>query len=52
FPCSIPGCKQVCKTLGDLKRHESILAHKPPSWECHRCHYQFTREDALKRHNK
>jgi hypothetical protein len=52
FPCTIPGCKQVCKTLGDLKRHESILAHKPPSWECRRCHYQFTREDALKRHNK
>ena len=52
FPCRIPGCRQVCKTLGDLKRHESILAHKPPSWECHRCHYQFTREDALKRHNK
>lgn len=52
FPCRIPGCKQVCKTLGDLKRHESILAHKPPSWECRRCHYQFTREDALKRHNK
>ena len=52
FPCSIPGCKQVCKTLGDLKRHESILTHKPPLWECHRCHYQFTREDALKRHNR
>jgi hypothetical protein len=52
FPCRIPGCKQVCKTLGDLKRHESILAHKPPSWECRRCHYQFTREDALKRHSK
>jgi hypothetical protein len=52
FPCRIPGCNQVCKTQGDLKRHESILAHKPPSWECRRCHYQFTREDALKRHNK
>jgi hypothetical protein len=52
FPCRIPGCKQVCKTLGDLKRHESILAHKPPSWECRRCHYQFTREDALKRHSR
>ncbi len=52
FPCRIPGCKQVCKTRGDLNRHESILAHKPPSWECRRCHYQFTREDALKRHNK
>lgn len=52
FPCRIPGCSQVCKTQGDLKRHESILAHKPPSWECRRCHYQFTREDALKRHNK
>jgi hypothetical protein len=52
FPCSVPGCKQVCRTLGDLKRHESILAHKPPSWECPRCHYNFTREDALKRHTK
>jgi hypothetical protein len=52
FPCRIPGCNQVCKTQGDLKRHESILAHKPASWECRRCHYQFTREDALKRHNK
>ncbi len=52
FPCSIPGCKQVCKTLGDLKRHESVLAHKPPSWVCPRCHYHFTREDALKRHMK
>lgn len=52
FPCSVPGCKQVCKTLGDLKRHESILAHKPASWECPRCHYHFTREDALKRHIK
>lgn len=52
FPCSVPGCKQVCKTLGDLKRHESILAHKPPSWECPRCRYHFTREDALKRHTK
>ena len=52
FPCRVPGCNQVCKTQGDLKRHESILAHKPPSWECRRCHYQFTREDALKRHNK
>ena len=52
FPCRIPGCNQVCKTQGDLKRHESILAHKPPSWECRRCHYQFTREDALKRHYK
>lgn len=52
FPCTVPGCKQVCKTLGDLKRHESVLAHKPPSWECRRCHYQFTREDALKRHAK
>ena len=52
FPCSVPGCKQVCKTLGDLKRHESIRAHKPPSWECSRCHYHFTREDALKRHTK
>ncbi|KAI9454745.1 hypothetical protein BJY52DRAFT_1098979, partial [Lactarius psammicola] len=52
FPCSVPGCKQVCKTLGDLKRHESVLSHKPPSWECPRCHYHFTREDALKRHTK
>lgn len=52
YPCSVPGCKQVCKTLGDLKRHESVLAHKPPSWECSRCHYNFTREDALKRHTK
>ncbi|KAI0277519.1 hypothetical protein BGY98DRAFT_614329 [Russula aff. rugulosa BPL654] len=52
FPCRIPGCNQVCKTQGDLKRHESTLAHKLPSWECRRCHYQFTREDALKRHNK
>jgi hypothetical protein len=52
FPCSVPGCKQVCKTLGDLKRHESILAHKPASWECPHCHYHFTREDALKRHIK
>jgi hypothetical protein len=52
FPCSVPGCKQVCKTLGDLKRHESVLSHKPPSWECPRCHYHFTREDALKRHVK
>ena len=52
FPCSVPGCKQVCKTLGDLKRHESVLSHKPPSWECPRCHYNFTREDALKRHIK
>ena len=52
FPCSVPGCKQVCKTLGDLKRHESVLSHKPPSWECPRCHYYFTREDALKRHIK
>jgi Zinc finger, C2H2 type len=52
YPCTVPGCKQVCKTLGDLKRHESILAHKPPSWECPRCHYHFTREDALKRHIK
>lgn len=52
FPCSVPGCKQVCKTLGDLKRHESVLSHKPPSWECPRCHYHFTREDALKRHIK
>lgn len=52
FPCRVPGCNQVCKTQGDLKRHESILAHKPPSWECRRCRYQFTREDALKRHNK
>ena len=52
FPCRIPGCNRVCKTQGDLKRHENILAHKPPSWECRRCHYQFTREDALKRHHK
>lgn len=52
FPCSVPGCKQVCKTLGDLKRHENVLAHKPPAWECPRCHYHFTREDALKRHTK
>jgi hypothetical protein len=52
FPCRVPGCNQVCKTQGDLKRHENILAHKPPSWECRRCHYQFTREDALKRHSK
>ena len=52
FPCNAPGCRQVCKTLGDLKRHENVLTHKAPSWECHRCHYQFTREDALKRHNK
>ena len=52
FPCRIPGCNRVCKTQGDLKRHENVLAHKPPSWECRRCHYQFTREDALKRHNK
>ncbi|KAN0138784.1 hypothetical protein V8E53_003172 [Lactarius tabidus] len=52
FPCSVPGCKQVCKTLGDLKRHESVLSHKPASWECPRCHYHFTREDALKRHIK
>lgn len=52
FPCSVPGCKQICKTLGDLKRHESVLSHKPPSWECPRCHYNFTREDALKRHTK
>jgi Zinc finger, C2H2 type len=52
FPCTVPGCNQVCKTLGDLKRHESVLAHKPPSWECPRCHYHFTREDALKRHVK
>lgn len=52
FPCRVPGCNQVCKTQGDLKRHENILAHKPPSWECRRCRYQFTREDALKRHHK
>jgi len=52
FPCRVSGCNQVCKTQGDLRRHESILAHKLPSWECRRCHYQFTREDALKRHNK
>jgi uncharacterized Zn-finger protein len=52
YPCTIPGCKQVCKTLGDLKRHESVLAHKAPSWECSRCQYRFTREDALKRHVK
>lgn len=52
FPCSVPGCKQVCKTLGDLKRHESVLSHKPPSWKCNRCGYRFTREDALKRHTR
>lgn len=52
FPCTVPGCKQVCKTLGDLKRHESVLSHKPPSWKCSRCDYRFTREDALKRHTK
>jgi len=52
FPCTVPGCKQVCKTLGDLKRHESVLSHKPPSWKCNRCGYRFTREDALKRHTR
>jgi len=52
FPCTVPGCKQVCKTLGDLKRHESVLSHKPPSWKCSRCDYRFTREDALKRHTR
>jgi len=52
FPCDVPGCKQVCKTLGDLKRHQSVLSHKPPSWKCKRCDYRFTREDALKRHSK
>ena len=52
YPCDVPGCKQVCKTLGDLKRHESVLSHKPPSWKCSRCDYRFTREDALKRHTR
>jgi hypothetical protein len=52
FPCDVPGCKQVCKTLGDLKRHENVLSHKPPSWKCNRCDYRFTREDALKRHTR
>jgi hypothetical protein len=52
FPCDVPGCKQVCKTMGDLKRHKSILSHQPPSWKCSRCGYRFTREDALKRHFK
>jgi len=52
FPCAVPGCRQVCKTVGDLKRHQSSLAHQPPSWMCRRCGYLFTREDALKRHTK
>ena len=52
FPCTIPGCQQVCKTLGDLTRHQSVLSHKAPSWKCNRCGYLFTREDALKRHSR
>lgn len=52
FPCDVPDCKQVCKTLGDLKRHKSVLSHKSPSWKCNRCNYRFTREDALKRHSR
>jgi hypothetical protein len=52
FPCTVPGCKQVCKTLGDLKWYENVLSHKPPSWRCSRCDYRFTREDGLKRHTR
>jgi hypothetical protein len=52
YPCDVPGCKQVCKTVGDLKRHQSILSHSVPSWKCSRCNYLFTRQDALKRHTR
>jgi hypothetical protein len=52
FPCDFRGCKQVCKTLGDLKRHKSKLSHSPRLYKCSRCNQSFTREDALKRHTR
>jgi hypothetical protein len=50
FPCTFAGCPQVCKSVGDLRRHMEAIRHKAPSCECLPCGMRYTRLDALRRH--
>ncbi|KAI0055738.1 hypothetical protein BV25DRAFT_1983692 [Artomyces pyxidatus] len=47
--CPVVGCTHLCRT-GDLSRHLSTLVHRDRSFLCTRCGRNYTREDALKRH--
>ncbi|EIW83676.1 hypothetical protein CONPUDRAFT_135447 [Coniophora puteana RWD-64-598 SS2] len=52
YVCGLDGCKRVCGTAGDLRRHHQSLRHGPPEFRCLACKQTFTRLDALRRHLK
>lgn len=52
YPCPYKNCAQECKFPGDLRRHLKCRDHSRPSEICPKCGAAYTREDALKRHNK
>ncbi|KAF5358782.1 hypothetical protein D9758_008533 [Tetrapyrgos nigripes] len=52
--CPFVDCTHKTANVGDMSRHELVLAHQPKSFKCMapHCHKSFTRIDALKRHWK
>ncbi|KAJ6566942.1 hypothetical protein B0H19DRAFT_1258117 [Mycena capillaripes] len=48
--CGIDRCRQICRSVADLRRHRKSLAHCEKKYTCPGCPMRFTRPDALKRH--
>ncbi|KAL4247406.1 hypothetical protein ABKN59_008055 [Abortiporus biennis] len=53
WPCKISGCSKVFAREADLKRHQRTTKfHSMPGFACPQCDANFTRTDALRRHQK
>ncbi|KAF8893673.1 hypothetical protein CPB84DRAFT_1309415 [Gymnopilus junonius] len=53
WPCKINGCNKQFAREADLKRHQrTTKTHSMPSFPCPQCDANFTRTDALRRHQK
>ncbi|KDR85800.1 hypothetical protein GALMADRAFT_218883 [Galerina marginata CBS 339.88] len=53
WPCKINGCNKQFAREADLKRHQrTTKMHSMPSFACPQCDANFTRTDALRRHQK
>ncbi|KAF9567723.1 hypothetical protein CPC08DRAFT_517163 [Agrocybe pediades] len=53
WPCKINGCNKQFAREADLKRHQrTTKTHSMPGFQCPQCEANFTRTDALRRHQK
>ncbi|PPR05600.1 hypothetical protein CVT26_009121 [Gymnopilus dilepis] len=53
WPCKINGCNKQFAREADLKRHQrTTKMHSMPGFSCPQCDANFTRTDALRRHQK